>query len=86
MYQIFIAGSKVEKMLQFYISNRKDIKDKLERLKENPRKANGAHPLYGKFKGEWACWLGSNIRIIYVINEELNRIIIESIGTHKVYG
>ena len=85
MYEIHIANKKTEERLRKYITQRNDITEKLERLKENPRKANGAHPLHGKLKGEWACWLGSNIRIIYIINEELKRITIEVIGTHKIY-
>ena len=58
---------------------------KLERLKENPRERIGAHPLHGRLKGKWSCWLGSNIRIIYSINEINNKIIIEAIGSHKIY-
>lgn len=85
MYDLFIANSKTEKILKKYISLRTDIKDKLNRLRENPYKANGAHPLHGKLKGKWACWLGSNIRTIYIINKEKNCIIIEAVGTHKIY-
>ena len=85
MYDLHIANKKTEEKLSNYITQRKDIIDKLNRLKENPRKANGAHQLHGKLKGEWACWLGSNIRIMYIINEELKRITIEVIGTHKIY-
>lgn len=55
MYKLFTANSKTEKKLREYTSLRQDIPEKLERLKENPRKANGAHPLHGKLKGEWAC-------------------------------
>ena len=83
MYEITTANSKVERKLREYVLLRKDIPGKLERLKENPRKANGAHPLHGELKGKWACWLGSNIRAIYSIKEELKWIIIEAIGTHN---
>ena len=84
MYKISI-DLKTEKRLKEYISLRGDIKDKLDRLKENPRNANGAHPLHGKLKGKWTCWLGSNIRLIYIIEDSSNTIYIEAIGTHKIY-
>lgn len=85
MYAIFTANSKTEKRLRKYISSRKDIKDKLDRLKENPYRANGAHRLHGRLDGKLACWLGSNIRIVYVIEETKKAVIIEAVGTHKLY-
>lgn len=85
MYKIFTANIKTEKRLQEYIILRNDVKEKLEKLKINPRKANGAHPLHGRLKGKWSCWLGSNIRMIYSINDEKEIIIIEAVGSHKVY-
>ncbi|MDP4039299.1 MAG: type II toxin-antitoxin system mRNA interferase toxin, RelE/StbE family [Candidatus Pacearchaeota archaeon] len=85
MYSLFVANSKTEKRLNEYINSRKDIKNKLDKLKENPLKANGAHPLHGRLTGKWACWLGSNIRFIYRIDTNDRRIIIEAVGTHKIY-
>jgi len=85
MYEIFTANSKIEKQIQEYLLLRKDIKDKLDRLKESPYGANGAHKLHGKLEGKWACWLGSNIRVIYIINEVMKKIILVAIGTHKIY-
>ena len=85
MYKIFTANSKAEKRLQNYIYERKDIKTKLERLKFNPRNEIGAHPLHGRLKGKWGCWLGSNIRMIYVIDDANHKIIIEAVGSHKIY-
>lgn len=85
MYKIFTANVKVEKRLQKYIYSRKDINNKLKKLKNNPRKEIGAHPLHGRLKGKWSCWLGSNIRIIYSLDDNNKRIIIEAIGSHKVY-
>lgn len=85
MYELVIASVKVEKRINEYLSSREDIKDKLVRLKDDPRRANGAHPLHGKLNGKWACWLGSNIRLIYEI-DDLNKMIkIYAIGSHKVY-
>ena len=86
MYEIFTASSKTEKELKKYISLQPKIKNRLDKLKENPRRNIGAHQLHGKLKGKWACWLGSNLRVIYIINERLKTIIIEAIGDHnKVY-
>ncbi len=84
-YEIFTANSKTEKLLIKYISQNPKIKNKLDRLKQNPRKEIGAHPLHGKLKGKFACWLASNIRAIYTIEEKTFAIIIQAIGTHKIY-
>lgn len=85
MYQIFTANSKTEKRLMEYISFREDIREKLDKLKIEPRRANGAHPLHGRLEGKWSCWLGSNIRMIYIINDKEEIIIIEAVGSHKIY-
>ena len=85
MYKIFTANSKTEKILREYIEIHTDISSKLDELREKPRKSIGAHPLHGKLKGKWACWLGSNLRAIYSIDEGQKRIVIEAIGTHKIY-
>ncbi|HRZ85588.1 MAG TPA: hypothetical protein P5277_02300 [Candidatus Paceibacterota bacterium] len=85
MYKLFVANSKTEKRLSEYIHLRNDIKQKLDYLKEEPRKANGAHPLHGILAGKWACWLGSNIRAIYTINDEDKIVIIEAVGAHNIY-
>jgi hypothetical protein len=52
MYEIHCANSKTEKRLREYLSFRHDIAAKLNRLKEKPREANGAHPLAGKLTGK----------------------------------
>ena len=85
MYKIMSANKKVERKLKEYIILRSDIADKLDRLKLNPRKEVGAHPLHGRLAGKWACWLGSNIRLAYSIDEENKLIILEALGTHKIY-
>jgi len=85
MYEIFTANSRTEKRLKDYLMKRGDIKEKLDRLCANPRKEIGAHPLHGRLKGKWGGWLGSNIRIIYSIDEERKRINIEAVGSHKIY-
>lgn len=85
MYALFTANSRTEKRLQKYLTMRQDIREKLERLKQEPRRANGAHPLHGRLAGKWSCWLGSNIRIIYSIDDVNRRIIIEAVGSHAIY-
>ena len=70
MYSIYTANSKTEKRLKEYVSFRKDIKEKLERLKQEPRRANGAHLLHGRLEGKWSCWLGLNIRFLIQLLEK----------------
>jgi mRNA-degrading endonuclease YafQ of YafQ-DinJ toxin-antitoxin module len=85
IYKLYTANSKTEKRLKEYLDQSENIKLKLDRLKENPYKSNSAHKLYGRLLGKWACWLGSNIRAIYIINEKDKTVIIEAVGTHKIY-
>lgn len=85
MYKLFTANTKTEKRLKEYVSCRQDIREKLDKLKIEPRKANGAHPLHGRLEGKWSCWLGYNIRMIYSIDNKEEIIIIEAVGSHKVY-
>ncbi len=85
MYKIFTANSKTEKRLQEYLLSRQDIKAKLDKLRLEPRKSNGAHPLHGSLSGKWGCWLGSNIRMIYIIDDQKSQIIVLAVGSHKIY-
>ena len=85
MYKIYTANKKTEKMLEHYINERQDVINKLQRLKQSPRTEIGAHPLHGRLTNKWSCWLGSNIRMIYSIDDFNKKIIVEAVGTHKVY-
>ena len=85
MYKIYVANNKTEKLLEHYIKERQDIVGKLQRLKQSPRTEVGAHPLHGRLAGKWSCWLGSNIRMVYSIDDSDKRIIVEAVGAHKVY-
>ena len=85
MYKIYVANNKTEKLLEHYINERQDIIGKLQRLKQSPRTEVGAHPLHGRLAGKWSCWLGSNIRMVYSIDDSDKRIIVEAVGAHKVY-
>jgi addiction module RelE/StbE family toxin len=85
MYNIYTANSKTEKILKKYLKYRPEIRNKLNKLKENPRRNIGAHPLHGKLKGKWSCWFGSDIRAIYILNDKNKSITILAIGSHKIY-
>jgi hypothetical protein len=60
VYEFYVANSRAERNLREFIEQRNDIKDKLDRLKDNPRKEVGAHP-------------------------NKKQIIIEAVGSHKIY-
>ena len=85
MYEIYTANNKTDKMLEYYIKKRSDIFNKLQKLRQSPRTEIGAHPLHGRLAGKWSCWLGSNIRMIYSIDDKNKRIIVEAICTHQIY-
>ena len=85
MYRLFFSNGKAEKMLRYYVGMFDSVGKKLERLKLEPRREIGAHPLHGRLKGKWSCWLGSNVRMIYSIDELNKRIIIQAVGSHKIY-
>ena len=85
MYKIFTANPKTEKRLKEYLLLRKYINSKLDKFKENPYRNMSAHKLHGRLKGKWAAWLGSDIRIIYSIEELKKKIIVEAVGSHKIY-
>lgn len=85
MYTYTYRNRKIQHLVTFYTSSRKDIIKKLERLQTDPRRELDAHPLYGSLTGQWSCWLGSNLRMIYVIDDNRQLIIIQAIGTHNIY-
>ncbi|MEK6951922.1 MAG: type II toxin-antitoxin system mRNA interferase toxin, RelE/StbE family [Nanoarchaeota archaeon] len=85
MYTINIIKNKVDKKLREFMKERQDIAKKLDRLRLDPRKECDAHPLEGRFKGQWSCWLGSNIRMIYLIDDKRKLIIVLAVGSHKIY-
>ena len=85
MYEIYPTNKKVERVLLELVASRGDAVEKLRKLKENPRKSVGAHPLHGQLAGKWSCWLGSNIRMIYFIDDANKRIEVEAIGSHNIY-
>ena len=85
MYEIKTRNKNVKKEIERYISIRPAIKEKLFRLSQNPWKECGAHPLHGRLAGKWACWLGSNIRMVYEIDDSEKIVIVEAVGSHNIY-
>ncbi len=85
MYEIYVANRKTERRLQEHLQLRMNIRGKLDRLKLDPRRELDAHPLHGRLAGKWSCWLGSNIRMIYSIDDANKQIIVEAVGSHQIY-
>tara|TARA_Y100000310_G_C20629696_1_gene787942 strand:+ start:138 stop:398 length:261 start_codon:yes stop_codon:yes gene_type:complete len=85
MYKITTRSKKAEKQFYQILNSRQGIPDKLNKLKENPRKELHAHPLKGKLEGKWSCYLGGDIRLIYEIDDQNKEIVIVAAGSHKAY-
>jgi len=85
MYKFTTGSNKAEKQFYQFIISREGIRNKLERLKLDPRKEIGAHKLKGKLEGKWSCVLGSDIRMIYEIDDINMEIIVVAVGSHKIY-
>ncbi|MEK6760899.1 MAG: type II toxin-antitoxin system mRNA interferase toxin, RelE/StbE family [Nanoarchaeota archaeon] len=83
MYKITTKSKKAEK--QFYEFLDDKIAKKLELLKQNPRTNLGAHKLKGELKDFWSCWFGSNLRMMYKIDDKSKEIIVVAVGSHKIY-
>lgn len=85
MYKLTTRSKKAEKQFQKVLSLREDISEKLEKLKQDPRKELDAHKLKGKLEGKWSCYLGRDIRLIYEIDENNKEIVVVAAGSHKIY-
>ena len=85
MYKLTTRSKKAEKQYYEVLSSRNSIPEKLEKLKEDPRKYLDAHKLKGKLLGKWSCSLGYDIRIVYEIDDENNEIVVVAVGSHKIY-
>ncbi|MEK6808229.1 MAG: hypothetical protein AABY14_00915 [Nanoarchaeota archaeon] len=48
IYEIYTANNKTEIRLKYYLKQRGDIANKLQKLKLSPRTGIGAHPLHGR--------------------------------------
>ena len=85
MYKITTRSKKAEKQFYEVLSSRQGIAEKLEKLKQNPRRELDAHKLKGKLEGKWSCSLGSDIRMIYEIDDDNKEIVVVAAGSHKIY-
>ncbi|PIN80711.1 type II toxin-antitoxin system mRNA interferase toxin, RelE/StbE family [Candidatus Woesearchaeota archaeon CG10_big_fil_rev_8_21_14_0_10_30_7] len=85
MYEFTTRSKKAEKQFYEVLNSRNDVKEKLQRLKNNPRKELDAHKLKGKLEGKWSCWLGGDLRLIYEIDDENKEIVVVAAGSHKEY-
>lgn len=83
MYKFTTRSKKAEKQFYEALNSREGIKNKLEMLKNDPRKQFNAHKLKGKLEGKWSCYLGSDLRLVYEIDDENKEIIVVAAGTHK---
>jgi len=83
MYEVTTRTKRVEKQYNKFINEK--IEKKLEQLRQNPRGKLGAHKLKGKLKRLWSCWLSADLRMVYEIDDKNKLIIVEAIGSHKIY-
>ncbi|HLD04524.1 MAG TPA: hypothetical protein VJG90_02280 [Candidatus Nanoarchaeia archaeon] len=67
MYEIAVLTKRVEKEFYKMLNSRPTIAEKLEKLKQEPRRALEAHKLKGKWEGFWSCYLGGDIRLIVFV-------------------
>ena len=86
MYTITTRSRKAEKQFYEVLQLRSDILDKLELLKQDPRRYLSAHKLKGKLGGLWSCSLGWDLRLVYEIDDKNGEIVVVAAGSHKVYG
>jgi addiction module RelE/StbE family toxin len=84
-YTLTTRSKKAEKQYYQILHSRQSIKEKLELLRENPRKALDAHKLKGKLAGKWSCSLGRDLRLMYKIDDENKEIVVVAAGSHKIY-
>ncbi len=86
MYKITTRSQKAEKQFYEILKSSHNVREKLEKLKLDPRRALDAHKLKGKLDGKWACSLGYDLRFVYEIDEANKEIVIVAAGSHKIYG
>lgn len=85
MYKITTRSKKAEKQFYEILNAREGIPEKLEKLKQDPRREIDAHKLKGKLEGKWSCYLGGDIRLVYEIDDINKEIVVVAAGSHKVY-
>ena len=83
MYSFTTRSKKAEKQFYEILNSREGIKEKLEKLKSDPRVMFSAHKLKGRLEGKWSCYLGYDIRLVYEIDDANKEIIVVATGSHK---
>ena len=84
-YSLTTRSKKAEKQFYEILNSRKNIKEKLTKIKSNPRTELDAHKLKGKLQGKWSCSLGYDIMLVYEIDDQNKEIVVVAVGSHKIY-
>jgi addiction module RelE/StbE family toxin len=85
MYTIVTQSKRAQRQYEQALYALNHIHKKLVLLQHNPRRALKAHKLKGKLQGKWSCWLASNVRLVYEIDDIHEQIVVFSAGSHKIY-
>ncbi len=83
MYKLTTRSKKAERQFYDVLNSGEGILQKLDRIRDGPRRELDAHKLRGKLDGKWACSLGYDIRMVYEIDDENKEIIVVAVGSHK---
>ena len=86
VYKITTRSRKAEKQFYAVFHSQQGVSLKLQKLQQNPRRELDAHKLKGKLAGKWSCWLGSDLRMVFEIDDENKEIVVVAVGSHKIYG
>ncbi len=86
MYKITTRSQRAEKQFYEVLKSGHNVPEKLEKLKQDPRRELDAHKLKGKLDGKWACSLGYDLRLVYEIDDGNKEIVVVAAGSHKIYG
>ena len=87
MYKLTTRSKKAEKQFYEVLNSRHGIPEKLEKLRNDPRRELDAHKLRGKLEGKWSCSLGYDLRLVYEIDDKNQEIVVVAAGSHKeAYG
>lgn len=86
MYTFTTRSKKAEKQFYEVLDSRKNIREKLPRLQNDPRRELDDHKLKGKLEGKWSYWLGGDLRLIYEIDDENKEIVVVAANSHKEYN
>lgn len=83
MYTFTTRSKRAEKQFYAVLESRSGAREQLEQLRSDPRNSLGAHKLRGKLSGKWSAKLGSDVRLVYEIDDEKREIVVVAAGSHK---